>query len=388
VRPIGEVSVQEQSETRLYAARRDSNLTAPAQETPQFDSRQNLKTAPQSVRDAVLAAAPSSEAQTAPAAASVSRAEAATGGFVFPASNAVKSADVPTPGEVDPELGLDVKAMPRAGQTSQAEPKSIGTVQQAMASHAATANTPKPTAPPQVAAFAPGEAQGVEEQPLSVRAEDMSKSSEFVQVVQQGSNQRRDVPLTSAMAQTTGTETWKAVTPVSTGQEIAPGLSDGTQDAVIEQAVSQTGEIRSSSTQTPTAPPQQPQQHARAEAANVMRQVSENLQKMSNGGVEIRLSPEELGSVRLQMAPSEHGMVVTIQADRPETLELMRRNIDQLAQDLAAAGYEGAEFSFGDDGQGTQTGGRGQMASAEPVIEEQDAEPRPQTTTDGLDIRV
>jgi hypothetical protein len=88
------------------------------------------------------------------------------------------------------------------------------------------------------------------------------------------------------------------------------------------------------------------------------------------------------------MAPSEHGMVVTIQADRPETLDLMRRNIDQLAQDLAAAGYEGAEFSFGDEGQGSASGGQGQTTKAEPVIEEQDAEPRPQTTTDGLDIRV
>ncbi len=38
-------------------------------------------------------------------------------------------------------------------------------------------------------------------------------------------------------------------------------------------------------------------------------------------------------------------------ADRPETLELMRRHIDILAQEFRDIGYGSAEFSFGQGGQ-------------------------------------
>lgn len=66
-----------------------------------------------------------------------------------------------------------------------------------------------------------------------------------------------------------------------------------------------------------------------------------------DGFVEIRLQPEELGRVRLTMAPSELGVAVQISAERPETLELMRRNIDILAAELSERGFADLDFSFG-----------------------------------------
>ena len=63
--------------------------------------------------------------------------------------------------------------------------------------------------------------------------------------------------------------------------------------------------------------------------------------------VELLLAPEELGRVRLVLNPAEGGISVRIAADRPETLDLLRRHSGELAQDLAALGFEGATFTFG-----------------------------------------
>ncbi|MCV6610332.1 MAG: flagellar hook-length control protein FliK, partial [Amphritea sp.] len=102
------------------------------------------------------------------------------------------------------------------------------------------------------------------------------------------------------------------------------GLDSGDDRVeVIVSAASQPGRAEATP-QTMAA------QAARSDGAAVMRQIAENLQKMSDGRVEIRLSPEELGSVRLQLHQGESGLTVTVQAERPETLDLMRRNIDQL----------------------------------------------------------
>lgn len=94
----------------------------------------------------------------------------------------------------------------------------------------------------------------------------------------------------------------------------------------------------------------------RADAMATVRQVAEGMARLSEGSVEIRLSPEELGQVRMQLVPSESGMTVHVSADRPETLDLLRRHIDQLARDLADAGYDGASFTFSDGGEGRRDG--------------------------------
>ncbi len=70
----------------------------------------------------------------------------------------------------------------------------------------------------------------------------------------------------------------------------------------------------------------------------------------AEGVVEIRLQPEELGRVRLTMSPNEAGLTVQIAAERAETLDLLRRNIDMLASDLRERGFEGFSFSFGSEG--------------------------------------
>ncbi|WP_432448399.1 flagellar hook-length control protein FliK [Aliiroseovarius marinus] len=62
--------------------------------------------------------------------------------------------------------------------------------------------------------------------------------------------------------------------------------------------------------------------------------------------VEITLNPEELGKLRMTFAPDAQSMSVSLTFERPETLELMRRNIEQLAQEFRTLGYEDVSFTF------------------------------------------
>lgn len=64
------------------------------------------------------------------------------------------------------------------------------------------------------------------------------------------------------------------------------------------------------------------------------------------GPVELRLSPEELGSITLSFTVEAGVLRVHVQADRPDTLDLMRRHGDQFLADLRQGGQGGATLSF------------------------------------------
>lgn len=97
------------------------------------------------------------------------------------------------------------------------------------------------------------------------------------------------------------------------------------------------------------APPLDPQQ--------VIRQVGEKLADKQEGMVEITLSPEELGKVRLVISVGEKP-AVTVIADRPETYDLLRRNVGSLDKELQGAGIFGADISFtgGNENRNAQAG--------------------------------
>lgn len=79
------------------------------------------------------------------------------------------------------------------------------------------------------------------------------------------------------------------------------------------------------------------------------------LSHSTDGVTDIALSPEELGQVRLRLKPDASNpdrMVVMITFERPETLDLFRRNVGDLAEALRAAGYAGADIGFGQEGGG------------------------------------
>lgn len=115
------------------------------------------------------------------------------------------------------------------------------------------------------------------------------------------------------------------------------------------------------------------------------------LRAAPEGVVEVRLSPEELGRVRLSMSQAEVGMTVHISAERPETLDLMRRNIDMLESDLRDQGFQDLNFSFGEGAPGDPRqdfSTDNDDTSLAPGIRA-DMAPRPAPVHDGrLDIRL
>ena len=70
---------------------------------------------------------------------------------------------------------------------------------------------------------------------------------------------------------------------------------------------------------------------------------------------EVALAPVELGHVRLSLRHHDSDpdrIVVMMHFERPEVMDLFRRNADQLQADLRSAGYSGADLSFSHSGSG------------------------------------
>lgn len=83
---------------------------------------------------------------------------------------------------------------------------------------------------------------------------------------------------------------------------------------------------------------------------DVARQVAQQVAVLSKnsdqGSIEIALNPEELGRVRLSMVMSEGTIIVNVAAERSETMQMMRRHIDQLSQEFRDLGFGDVNFSF------------------------------------------
>lgn len=80
-----------------------------------------------------------------------------------------------------------------------------------------------------------------------------------------------------------------------------------------------------------------------------VRHVAEAVHALGQGAVEITMTPKELGHLTLTVKTHDlTAATITLQADRPETLDLMRRHVDMLAQDLRDCGYRDLNFSFQD----------------------------------------
>nr|WP_111300094.1 flagellar hook-length control protein FliK [Paracoccus saliphilus] len=87
-----------------------------------------------------------------------------------------------------------------------------------------------------------------------------------------------------------------------------------------------------------------------AEARPVLNQMTQALVSTTSDRTDIALSPEELGRLRLVFSGHDRSQI-TIWAERPETLDLVRRHADLLTQQLAEAGVQAGSLDFR---QGTQ----------------------------------
>lgn len=70
--------------------------------------------------------------------------------------------------------------------------------------------------------------------------------------------------------------------------------------------------------------------------------------------IEVMLAPETLGRVHFDMRQDAGSLSITLSAERPETLDLMRRHLPDLVAELRQAGIQTGTFSFGSWGEGRQ----------------------------------
>lgn len=93
------------------------------------------------------------------------------------------------------------------------------------------------------------------------------------------------------------------------------------------------------------APEPRPQTAAVAPAPGA--QIATALSQSAEGTVELILAPAELGRLRMELVPEGELLRVTVSVERPETLDMLRRNADVLLAEIRQAGFTGAQLSFG-----------------------------------------
>lgn len=134
-------------------------------------------------------------------------------------------------------------------------------------------------------------------------------------------------------------------------------------------------------------------------ARDVAVQIAQTVTQGGSRSLDVTLQPEELGRLRISMS-SEHGaLAVTLQADRPETLDLIRRHIDLFAEELRRLGHGSVGFSFqhgSPGGGGAQPGAAMTPPGGEPSTLPADIAPEatltpapvPLAPRAGIDIRI
>jgi flagellar hook-length control protein FliK len=97
--------------------------------------------------------------------------------------------------------------------------------------------------------------------------------------------------------------------------------------------------------------PQPDPQRPELPRATVQQLVDASL-RATERPVELVLNPEDLGRVRISMSMTDASVTLNMGAERSETLELLRRYSEVLAQELRDLGYGKISFSFGHHGNG------------------------------------
>jgi flagellar hook-length control protein FliK len=192
--------------------------------------------------------------------------------------------------------------------------------------------------------------RGFSEMPSNMNTEvserpSFNEGSEITEVFEMRSleiTKEQDVPASSKTADVTRMSTVKvdAAEPF-VGKNNEPKIELG-QEAIPDQILSarENAGTRDATTQANTINRTELPTRVAMQIADVARQLPDR-------PVEITLTPEELGRVRLSFHLSENGaMNVVVSAERTDTLELLRRNIDSLASEFQDLGYSESGFSF------------------------------------------
>ncbi len=191
----------------------------------------------------------------------------------------------------------------------------------------------------------------ISQAPLDQRQKSTKLDREFAEP--KGVDQSQDAPKPRSIAELTYVSKQSPIGPsaqavdfqkltvVHVGETFAqPGL---TEDSVEISSISRT-ETASVPTRADTTPQM---------ARHVSQQVAYAIAQNTPGTTEIKLSPEELGRVRMTIQAVEGVVTIAVVAERVETGDLMRRHAVILQDDLANLGFDTINLAFSNEGQHT-----------------------------------
>lgn len=129
-------------------------------------------------------------------------------------------------------------------------------------------------------------------------------------------------------------------------------------------------------------------------ARHVAQQLADVARHMPDRPIELSLNPEELGRVRMTFTLTDGGINVAVMTERGETMDLLRRNIETLAQEFRELGHKDVKFNFSSNNQeSSQQNGAGddvEITSETELSEKDQIEPARISLdqSSGLDIRL
>jgi hypothetical protein len=88
-----------------------------------------------------------------------------------------------------------------------------------------------------------------------------------------------------------------------------------------------------------------------ATVTSIAQQMMPLLTEAEGKTVEVLLDPKDLGKLHFSMIQKGEGMMIALVVERRDTLDLLRRNADQLLQEMRNAGFHGNSLSFAQSNQ-------------------------------------
>lgn len=124
----------------------------------------------------------------------------------------------------------------------------------------------------------------------------------------------------------------------------------------------------------------------------IAAQLAQALVAKGERNVEVALNPEELGRVKMRVTTSDTGITVVIQTERPETGDLMRRHINELADEFRKMGFENVSFEFSgggaSGGQANSEGDQQTSAGGTPLAKSDEMATAPAAETQTQQLRM
>ena len=93
-----------------------------------------------------------------------------------------------------------------------------------------------------------------------------------------------------------------------------------------------------------------------------------------NGEIEIELRPLDLGRMKLTFKQEAQGLAVVVEAERPETVEQIKRHLEQLSTAEAAPRFRFEQNSFGQNARDGQSAQRQNRSSRSESYSDQSTE--------------